>query len=49
MKFHLYSSNVFANVKLAMQCYEIFGGNGPNVPLPGYAPSTRDHCAAFQK
>jgi len=30
-KFHLYSLKVSANVKIAMQCFEIFGrGNDPN-------------------
>jgi len=27
MKFHLYSLKVFANVKIAMQCFENFGGD----------------------
>jgi len=29
-KFHLYSLKVYANVKIAMQCFEIFGGQMPS-------------------
>jgi len=35
-KFHLHSLKVSANVKFAMQCFEIFGGRA-NIPL-GCAP-----------
>jgi len=30
-----------------MQYYEIFGGDVPNAPLPGCAPSA--HCAAVTR
>jgi len=33
MKFHSYSLKVSANVKIAMQCFEIFGGGQmPQMP-----------------
>jgi len=34
MIFHICVLKVSANVKLAMQCLEIFGGNAPNANPP---------------
>jgi len=40
MKFHLYSWNVSTNVKIAMQCFENFGGGKcPKCPH-GCAPDS---------
>jgi len=32
MKFHLYALKVSANVKIAMQCFQIFGMQMPQMP-----------------
>jgi len=31
-KFHLYSMKISANVKIAVECFEIFGGKMPQMP-----------------
>jgi len=39
-KFHLYSLKVSANVKIATQCFDFFGGDAPKFP-PGCAPDVK--------
>ena len=40
MQFNLYFLKVSANCKIAMQCFENFGGPMPQMPPPDCAPMT---------